>query len=91
MLETKCVGDMEPYLSLERRIENYVSNVRYQSFYKASSSYSWNSQDPVKWPNSLPSRINCFEIYSTSASKKWFFAQWGYGKENNDGGLEGQK
>ena len=30
-----------------------------------------NSQAQVRCPNPSPSQINCFEVYSTSVSKKW--------------------
>ena len=36
-------------------------------------SHLWNSQAEVKCPNPSTSQINCLEVYSTSASKRWLW------------------
>ena len=72
----KCVGDMEPYIRFRKKncklCLQCKASIIIQSIQLVIHE---NSQAQVKCPNPSPSQINYFEVYSTSASKKWLWHQ----------------
>ena len=72
----KCVGDMEPYIRFrEKNCKLCLQCKALIILQSIQVVIHEKSQARVRCPNPSPSQSNCFEVYSTSASKKWFWHQ----------------